>query len=65
MIMRKYIGSQMHVKVGQNRKSVDLFLEEDQAKSLGASMILLNSLFEPHEFKACITYDYVESDQEL
>lgn len=63
--MRKYMGSQMHVKVGEKLKSVDLFLKEDQAKSLGASMIILNSLFEPHEFKACVTYDYIESDQEL
>lgn len=52
----------LHVKVGDNRKSVDLLLDEENAKSLGASMILLNSLFEPTEFKSWVTYGYVECD---
>ena len=66
MIMSKlYTGAMLHVKVKDTRKSVDLLLDEENAKSVGASMILLNSLFEPSEFKSWVTYGYVECDDPI
>jgi len=61
--MKMYTGAQMHVEANGRRGTVDLLLDENQAKSVGASIMLLNSLFEPNEFKAWVTYGYVECDE--
>lgn len=58
---KEYRGAVMHIKVGEKRRSVDILgINEDAAKHVGAAMVVLNSQFEPEEFKGSVTYDYTE-----